>query len=85
MKDLPDWRVETGELHGDFTFKNFTQAFAFITQIALEAEKMDHHPTWTNAYNRVSFSFCTHDAGNQITDLDTKMAGIISRVATLYL
>lgn len=81
---LPDWRVDEGELTTEYLFTNFAEAFAFITQVAMLAEKMNHHPTWSNTYNRVSISLSTHDAENKITDLDTKMADKISTAVSLY-
>jgi len=59
------------------TFQNFQQAFAFMTQIALVAEKMDHHPDWTNVYNRVEIKLWTHDAGG-LTEKDLRLAKAIS-------
>lgn len=84
MQSLSDWRIEGHQIKADFQFKNFKQAFAFITQIAIESESMDHHPEWTNVYNKVHFAFSTHDAGDQITNLDIKMAKIISQTARIY-
>lgn len=84
MAGLPDWRVEGNQIAAEFTFKNFKQAFAFITQVAIESEVMNHHPEWSNVYNRVSFAFSTHDAGDLITNLDTRMARIISDIAAQY-
>jgi 4a-hydroxytetrahydrobiopterin dehydratase len=71
------WKEENNRLIKTFTFSNFTEAFGFMTKVAIEAEKMNHHPTWTNTWNRVSFELCTHDAGNTVTDKDRKLATII--------
>ena len=68
------WTEENNRLKKNFSFKNFSAAFAFITQVALLAEKMNHHPEWSNSYNQVSIQLCTHEVGNKITDLDRKMA-----------
>ena len=84
ISSLPDWSVVDNQLTAEFKFADFKTAFSFITKIAIESEVMNHHPEWSNAYNNVSFAFCTHDAGNVITDLDTKMAEIISRTAQEY-
>ena len=64
-------------MYKKFQFKNFSEAFAFMTRVALEAEKMDHHPKWTNEYNKLEIWLSTHDAGNVVTDKDRKLAGII--------
>lgn len=73
MESQDRWQ-ETGEsLIGNFKFENFNQAFGFITQIALLAEKMNHHPTIENTYNKVKITLTTHDEGNKVTDKDRKM------------
>jgi len=71
------WTNENNVLYKKFEFKNFTSAFGFMTRVAIEAEKMDHHPKWTNVYNTVEIWLSTHDAGNVITDKDKKLAAII--------
>ena len=71
------WTNDNNILYKKFEFKNFSEAFAFMTRVAIEAEKMDHHPKWTNVYNKVEIWLSTHDAGNIITDKDTKLAAII--------
>lgn len=58
-------------------FKDFSEAFAFMTRVALAAEKMDHHPLWTNVYNKVEIWLNTHDAGDVVTDKDKKLAKLI--------
>ena len=68
------WEEKNNTLYRKFEFKNFSEAFAFMTRVALEAEKMDHHPSWTNVYNTVEISLSTHDAGNTVTDRDRKLA-----------
>jgi 4a-hydroxytetrahydrobiopterin dehydratase len=68
------WEEKNNTLYRKFEFKNFSEAFAFMTRVALEAEKMDHHPAWTNVYNTVEISLSTHDAGNTVTDRDRKLA-----------
>lgn len=74
------WMEENNRLKKTFTFKDFTQAFGFMTKVALIAEKMDHHPTWTNTWNTVSFELSTHDAGNKVTDRDRKLADAIDKL-----
>jgi 4a-hydroxytetrahydrobiopterin dehydratase len=68
------WKEKNNTLYRKFVFKNFSEAFAFITRVALEAEKMDHHPTWTNTYNQVEISLSTHDAGDIVTEKDHKLS-----------
>ena len=68
------WKEENNSLKKTFTFKNFSQAFAFMTRVAFIAEKMNHHPEWRNVYNTVEISLSTHDAGNIVTEKDKKLA-----------
>lgn len=63
MAELPDWIVREEKLYRQFKFGDFVSAFGFMTQVALLAEKMDHHPDWSNVYNRVDISLTTHDLG----------------------
>lgn len=63
-----------------FTFSNFIEAFAFMTKVALLAEKANHHPEWTNVYNKVVIKLSTHDAGNVVTDKDRKLAEDIDQL-----
>lgn len=81
LHDLPGWQLTEGCLQQQFIFKDFTAAWAFMSKIALRAEKMDHHPDWTNVYNKVTVRLCTHDAGG-ITELDIKLASYISKQLT---
>lgn len=64
-----------------FEFKNFIEAFGFMTRVALVAEKKDHHPLWTNVYNKVSIELSTHDAGDVVTALDHQLAKEIDKIA----
>ena len=75
------WQEENNQLTRTFEFRDFSEAFAFMTRVALIAEKMDHHPTWTNTYNKVWFRLSTHDAGNTITEKDRKLAEAIDKIA----
>jgi 4a-hydroxytetrahydrobiopterin dehydratase len=68
------WKEESNCLSAKFQFNNFVEAFAFMTRVAIIAEKMNHHPEWTNIYNVVYIKFTTHDAGSTITQLDRQMA-----------
>lgn len=68
------WKEENNKLYQKFQFKNFSEAFAFMTRVALEAEKMDHHPEWKNVYNTVEVWLSTHDAGDIVTEKDHKLS-----------
>jgi 4a-hydroxytetrahydrobiopterin dehydratase len=76
-----EWKNENNRLRKSFSFPDFNSAFAFMTRVALIAEKMDHHPTWTNTYNKVDIELSTHDAGDIVTDKDRKLADAIDRLA----
>ncbi len=79
------WVHENNRLIRHFEFKDFVEAFAFLTQVALLAEKSDHHPTWSNTYNRVTIELSTHDAGNIVTDKDYALAKQIDELLHRYL
>lgn len=68
------WTETGNKLYQKFQFKNFSEAFAFMTRVAIEAEKMDHHPLWTNVYNTVEIWLSTHDAGDVVTEKDHQLA-----------
>lgn len=72
-----NWEVKNDQLVREFEFKNFSEAWAFMTRVALAAEKMDHHPEWTNVYNKVVIKLSTHSAGNTVTQKDKDLATII--------
>jgi 4a-hydroxytetrahydrobiopterin dehydratase len=83
VKDLTGWSVHPGDrpaIERTLKFADFNTAFAFMTRVALKAEPMDHHPEWSNVYNRVTVLLTTHDAGG-VTDLDTTMARFIDAAA----
>ena len=69
-----NWTETNNTLYRKIEFKNFSEAFAFMTRVAMIAEKMDHHPKWTNVYNTVEVWLSTHDAGDVVTDKDRKLA-----------
>ena len=71
------WREENNRLIRTFTFADFTQAFGFMTKVAIAAEKMNHHPEWKNVWNTVEIWLSTHDAGDVVTEKDRKLAGRI--------
>lgn len=74
------WQEVNNQLYKKIEFKNFPEAFAFMCRVALEAEKQNHHPLWTNVWNRVELWLSTHDAGNIITDKDRKLAASIDEI-----
>lgn len=73
LKQVAGWTVKEGKLHKEFQFDTFVTAFGFMTQLALIAESMNHHPEWFNVYNRVTIDLMTHDAGG-ISELDFELA-----------
>src|SRR3982750_3816670 len=77
---LPDWSVIDGKLHRTYNFPDFTHAFAFMSAVAIVAEKMDHHPDWSNGYKRVIVDLPTPDAGG-ITRLDVQLAESMETLA----
>jgi 4a-hydroxytetrahydrobiopterin dehydratase len=76
------WQEENNSLYRKFTFKDFNEAFAFMTGVALVAEKLDHHPKWTNVWNTVEIWLSTHDAGNKVTDKDHQLAKAIDALSS---
>jgi 4a-hydroxytetrahydrobiopterin dehydratase len=74
------WIEQDNKLYKKFAFKDFSEAFAFMTRVAFLAEKMDHHPTWSNTWNTVEMWLSTHDAGNTVTPKDTKLAQAIDKL-----
>lgn len=77
---LPGWSRVGGKLHRELRFPDFQRAFAFMAEAALHAEKLDHHPEWSNVYGRVVVDLVTHDAGG-ITELDLELAKRMSAIA----
>ncbi len=79
---LPHWRLADGRdaLQRTFQFKDFSEAFGFMARAALVAERMDHHPEWTNVWNRVEVTLSTHSAGG-LTELDVRLAEAMDRIA----
>ncbi|MFN3323817.1 MAG: 4a-hydroxytetrahydrobiopterin dehydratase [Bryobacteraceae bacterium] len=74
LEKLPDWRVAGGKLHREYKFPDFVHAFGFMATAATAIEAMNHHPEWSNVWNRVTVDLTTHDAGG-ITVLDVELAG----------
>ncbi len=80
LAGLDGWTLENGKLNRDFKFANFIEAFGFMTSVAIEAEKMNHHPEWCNVYSKVSVRLVTHSAGG-ITSLDVELARKMNALA----
>ena len=74
------WKEENNQLQRSFEFKNFVEAFAFMTKVAFVAEKMGHHPNWTNVYNKVHIQLSTHDANDTITEKDVQLSKEIDAI-----
>jgi 4a-hydroxytetrahydrobiopterin dehydratase len=74
------WKEENNKLYRKFQFRNFSEAFAFMTRVAIEAEKADHHPEWKNVYNSVEMWLSTHDAGDVVTKKDHALAAKIDEI-----
>ena len=77
-----NWEEKDNSLYRKFQFRDFSEAFAFMTRVALEAEKMDHHPLWTNVWNTVEIWLSTHDAGDVVTEKDRKLAQKIDALSS---
>lgn len=78
------WNESDNALRATFKFADFSQAFAFMTEVAILAEKHDHHPEWSNVWNTVNFVLNTHSAGNTVTEKDRVLADGISQIAARY-
>lgn len=78
-QELPDWALEGEHLKRSFRFRDFSEAFAFMTRVALLAEAQDHHPEWSNVWNRVDIALSTHDAGG-LSPRDVRMAHAINQL-----
>ncbi len=74
------WKEENNQLKCTFEFENFVEAFAFMTNVAFVAEKMNHHPNWSNVYNKVDISLFTHDVNDSITEKDIKLSKEINKI-----
>jgi 4a-hydroxytetrahydrobiopterin dehydratase len=80
LQSLPGWSLREGRLHRELVFRDFSEAFGFMTRVALEAERRNHHPDWSNVWNRVVIDLWTHDAGG-ITQNDVELATRIQSLA----
>jgi 4a-hydroxytetrahydrobiopterin dehydratase len=79
LQQVPAWQLSDGRLHRAFRFADFTEAFGFMASVALLAERADHHPEWSNVYNRVDIFLTTHDAGG-LSERDFALAQAIDRL-----
>ena len=79
VNKMPGWKVVNGKLSKSFEFKDFIEAFSFMTTVAMHAEKMNHHPEWFNVYNKVNIDLVTHDL-NGISNYDMKLANAINKI-----
>jgi 4a-hydroxytetrahydrobiopterin dehydratase len=74
------WKEENNQLKRSFQFADFVEAFAFMTRVAFAAEKMNHHPNWSNVYNKVEITLFTHDANDSVTEKDRKLSKEIDKI-----
>ena len=81
LEDLPGWTIENGKLHRVYQFRDFVYAFGFMAIAAMEIEKLNHHPEWSNVWNRVTVDLTTHDAGG-VTGKDVDLARTLEGIAT---
>jgi 4a-hydroxytetrahydrobiopterin dehydratase len=79
-----NWTEQNNKLVTEITFEDFSQAWAFMTEVAILAERKNHHPEWANSWNKVSISLSTHDAGGVITEKDRKLADGITKIYERY-
>lgn len=79
LPDIPDgWALQDGKLHREFVLRDFVEAFGFMAKVAVLAEKADHHPDWSNSWNKVVIDLSSHDAGGTVTDRDIALATAIN-------
>jgi len=81
LSDLPGWEVKDGKLHKQFEFDSFSAALGWMVSAGVEADKMDHHPEWSNVYNKVTVNLVTHDLDNAISNLDIELAQTMEELA----
>lgn len=81
LAELPGWSVQNGKLFKQYKFKSFAQALGWMVAVGIQADKMDHHPEWSNVYNRVTVNLVTHDLGNAISSWDVDLARHMEKLA----
>ena len=74
LATLPDWEIKDGKLHKTYKFDSFAQAIGWMVSVGIHADKMDHHPEWSNVYSKVEVDLVTHDMDNSISNLDLELA-----------
>ncbi len=84
LANLPGWTVKEGKLYKAYKFKTFAQALGWMVSVGIQADKMDHHPEWSNVYNRVTVSLVTHDLDNSISSWDVALAQQMEQLAKNY-
>ena len=82
LNALPGWLVKDGKLHKQYKFNSFAAALGWMVTVGIAADKMDHHPEWSNVYNRVTVNLVTHDLGNRISNLDVELAQKMENLAS---
>lgn len=81
LTTLPGWEVREDKLYKQYKFKSFAQALGWMVAVGVQADKMDHHPEWSNVYSRVTVSLVTHDLDNAISNLDVELARHMEKLA----
>lgn len=81
LKELSGWEVKQGKLHKAYKFGSFSQAIGWMMSVAIHADKLDHHPEWSNVYNQVNVDLVTHDLDNAISTLDVELARKMEELA----
>jgi 4a-hydroxytetrahydrobiopterin dehydratase len=81
LEELPGWAVKAGKLHKSYKFDTFAQAIGWMVSVAVHADKLDHHPDWSNAYNRVEVDLVTHDMDDAISNLDVELARTMEKLS----
>jgi 4a-hydroxytetrahydrobiopterin dehydratase len=80
LEELPGWKLKAGKLHKSYKFASFAQAIGWMVSVAVHADKLDHHPDWSNAYNRVEVDLVTHDMDDAISNLDVELARTMEKL-----
>lgn len=81
LAEMSGWEVQEGKLHKQFKFDTFGQALGWMVTVGVQADKLDHHPEWSNVYNKVTVDLTTHELDNAISDLDVKLAKAMDKAA----